>query len=88
MGPIEQYRVFRLDDGVPTYVGMFKGMNPKDAVKDGVYADESGGDRTYEVHVARNASIFTTRARDERFIDSIKQLNTQQFLAPVAPDTN
>jgi hypothetical protein len=36
------------------------------------------------------ASVFETASRDERFIDSVKQLNTQQALsgAPSSPQAD
>ncbi len=78
-GPPEKFRVFRLEEDAPRYVGTFAGESPKDAVNQAIYADEHGGGHTYEAHVLRNASLFEAKSRDERFIDSVTQLNTQQF---------
>jgi hypothetical protein len=78
---VERFRVFRLEGDVPVYVGTFAGANAKEAVKQGVYADEAGGPRTYEAHVLRNTSVFDVKSRDERFIDSVTQLNSQQHFA-------
>ena len=80
-GPLEKFRVFRLDGHSPHYVGTFEGEGPKDAVNKAIYADEKGGKHVYEAHVLRNASVFDAKSRDERFIDSVKQLNTQDFFA-------
>lgn len=79
MTALEKFRVFRLEGDGPHYVGTFEGEGPKEAVNKAIYADDSGGRHTYEAHVLRNASIFETKSRDERFIDSVKQVNTQQF---------
>ena len=41
----------------------------------------SAGHAVYEAHVLRNTSVWETDSRDERFIDSVKQLNTQAHFA-------
>jgi hypothetical protein len=82
-----KFRVFRLDhpDAEPAYVGTFDGDNAKDAIRHGIYADKRGGEAIYEAHVLGNASVFDARSRIEQFIDSLKQLNTQQFFADHPP---
>jgi hypothetical protein len=79
--PVERFRAFALeDDGkTPVYIGTFEADNAKDAVREAVYEDPNAGHRLYEVHVLRNTSVFETSSRNERFVDSVKQLNTQQF---------
>ena len=82
-GSLEKFRVFRLEDGTPIYVGTFEGEGPKDAVNNAIYADQQGGQHLYEAHVLRNASVFDAKSRDERFIDSVKQLNTQRYFGAI-----
>ena len=84
-GSLEKFRVFRLDedDDAPAYVGTFAAETPKEAVREAIWIDDEVGPQqrrefVYEAHVLRNASVFETRSRDERFIDSVKQLNTQR----------
>jgi hypothetical protein len=78
----EKFRVFRLDEGTPVYVGTFTGTS-KDAIKKGIYADGSDGEQIYEAHVLRNASVFDTRSRLEHYIDSVTPINTQEFVANI-----
>jgi hypothetical protein len=70
--------VFRLDaDKRPTkFIGAYAAPSAKEAVRQAVWDDESGGRFKYEAHVLNNASVHEVHSRDERFIDSIPQLNT------------
>ena len=77
----EHFRVFRLEDETPIYVGTFPGENPKEAVRKAVGVADTDGSHVYEAHVLRNTSVFETRSRKETFIDSIQQVNSADHFA-------
>lgn len=69
----EFFRVFRVDDADFLYVGTFEGANVKEAVQKALYADTDGAN-TYEAHVVRNASVWEAKSRNERFVDTLRQV--------------
>jgi len=72
----EQFRVVRFGAGVTdaTNIGVFTADSPKEAVRQAVYADAQAGvtgSQTYEAHVRRNASVWSSKSRNEQFIDEL-----------------
>jgi hypothetical protein len=72
----EQYRVFRLQEATPHYIGTYAAPTPKEAVRQAVFADGSTGHHVYEAHLMRNAYLFEIHSRDERFIEWARPMNT------------
>jgi hypothetical protein len=74
------FRVFRLDgEGEPS---VYRAPDAKTAVRAAAGADTRPGQVVYEAHAVRNASVHQVESRDERYVDSIRQVSAARRRSP------